>query len=288
MTPLELAENEVKLACKKENPDWDGKSFDYGCSCYQSALKAYKSVCEDGHSGFSYSITRSILIRLLNELPLTPINDTEDVWDHSVLNSDSEYESYQCKRKFSLFKTVDKDGNVKYHDTDRAYAIDIKTGDTYHGWVCNVIDEMFPITMPYYPKVDKYKVYTEEFIAEGYLGDQTDYNTRGVLYCVTPEGEKVEINRYYADTKDSFRMKEISREEYEQRKAKMKKEPVIESDGEIEQEKYVPVEISINVIKDMIKNGTWKGSLEEEEVMYNLEHNLYPEDYTKELNKILK
>lgn len=61
-----------------------------------------------------------------------------------------------------------------------------------------------------------------------------------------------------------------------------------ESNGEIEQEKYVPVEISIDVIKDMIKNGTWKGSLEEEEVMYNLEHNLYSEDHTKELDKVLK
>ena len=224
MTPLELAENEVKLACKKENPEWDGKSFDYGCSCYQSALKAYKSVCDDGHSEYSFSITKNILIRLLNELPLTPITDTEDIWDHSGLNSDNEHESYQCKRKFSLFKEVDKDGNIKYHDNGRAYAIDIKTGNTYSSWVCSLIDEMFPITMPYYPSVNKYKIYTEEFIAEGYTGDQTDFNTRAVLYCLTPEGEKIEINKYYADTKDSFRMKEISKGEYEQRKAKMKKE----------------------------------------------------------------
>ena len=54
-TASEWAENEVRLACKRENPDWDGKSFDYGCSCYQSALKAYKSICNDGHSGFSFA-----------------------------------------------------------------------------------------------------------------------------------------------------------------------------------------------------------------------------------------
>ncbi|MBR4397071.1 MAG: hypothetical protein IKS93_04380 [Methanobrevibacter sp.] len=222
MSMLDWAKNEVKLACKKENPDWDGESFDYGCSCYQSALKAYKSVCEDGHSGFSFSITRNILIRLLNELPLTPITDTEDIWNTDVLDKHEDYTSYQCKRKFSLFKIVYKDGNVKYHDVNRAYCIDIKTGDTYNGWVCNVIDEMFPITMPYNPPTNKYKIYTEEFIAEGYTGDQTDFNTRAVLYCLTPEGEKVEINRYYADDKDTPKMKEISREEYEQRKAKRK------------------------------------------------------------------
>ena len=31
MNMLDWAKNEVKLACKKENPDWDGESFDYGC-----------------------------------------------------------------------------------------------------------------------------------------------------------------------------------------------------------------------------------------------------------------
>lgn len=31
----------------------------------------------------------------------------------------------------------------------------------------------------------------------------------------------------------------------------------------------------------------WEGSLEQEEVMYNLENNLYPEDYTKQVNELL-
>ena len=41
---VDWAEKEIKIACKKENPEWDGKSFDYGCACYQSALKAFKSL----------------------------------------------------------------------------------------------------------------------------------------------------------------------------------------------------------------------------------------------------
>ena len=47
MTMTEWAEKEIAAACKKENPNWDSKSFDYGCSCYQSALKAYKSLVDD-------------------------------------------------------------------------------------------------------------------------------------------------------------------------------------------------------------------------------------------------
>lgn len=31
----------------------------------------------------------------------------------------------------------------------------------------------------------------------------------------------------------------------------------------------------------------WEDSLEQEEVMYNLENNLYPEDYTKKVKELL-
>ena len=39
------AENEVKVACHRENPDRKEGEFDYGCACYESALKAFKSLC---------------------------------------------------------------------------------------------------------------------------------------------------------------------------------------------------------------------------------------------------
>ena len=217
MSIVQWAENEVKLACKKENSDWDGKFFDYGCSCYQSALKAYKSLCEDGHSGFSFNVTKNILIRLMNTLPLTAIEDTEDVWCRiNVQPEYSEYSTYQCNRMCSLFKDVYKDGTVKYHDVDRAVAID-ENGHGYSGSVCNIIDEMFPITMTYYPPVGKYKLYTKEFLAKGFINDDTDYNTRAVLYCIKPDGERVEINRYFADSGKGNKMVEITKEEYEER-----------------------------------------------------------------------
>lgn len=46
MAMSEWARKEVEIACKKENPDGDC-GFDYGCSCYDSALRAFESLCED-------------------------------------------------------------------------------------------------------------------------------------------------------------------------------------------------------------------------------------------------
>ena len=211
------AENEVKLACKKENPDWDEKSFDYGCSCYQSALKAYKSICEDGHSGMSFAITRANLIRLLNELPLTPIEDTEETWNEICgFNGDSKVKTYQCRRMSSLFKNVYEDGTVKFNDNNRYFCIDYKTKDTFNsGFVGRLLDEKFPIKMPYYPSSNKYKVFIDDFISEGYEADNEDYNTRAILYCITPECERVEINRFFAE--HEHKMIEITEKEYKER-----------------------------------------------------------------------
>ena len=59
---FDWAKREIELAKKREREASgveDG--WDYGCACYDSALKAYESLCEDGHSGLSIGITRSII-----------------------------------------------------------------------------------------------------------------------------------------------------------------------------------------------------------------------------------
>ena len=62
---------------------------------------------------------------------------------------------------------------------------------------------------------------------------------------------------------------------------------VISSTGKIEPEKYEAQEVPIATIKKMIKNGTWEGSLEEEEVLYNLEEDYYSSKYTEKVKKVL-
>lgn len=218
MSMSDWAENEVKLACKKENPNWDGKSFDYGCGCYSSALKAYKSLCDDGHSGCSFSITKNILIRLMNQLPLTPIEDTEDDWHQISGLIKDDVKTYQCTRMPSLFKDVKKDGTVSFHDNNRYYCQEIMNPkDTYSGaGVGKIIDEMFPISMPYFPKTaDKYKILVDTFLAKGFEGDNSDFNTRAICYVITPEKERIEINRYYGEKEG--KLVEITTGEYYER-----------------------------------------------------------------------
>ena len=78
MSMTEWAKREVEIASKRERGDKPESEWDYGCACYDSALKAFESLCGDGHSGFSIGITKGILNRLIDGKPLTPIEDIEE------------------------------------------------------------------------------------------------------------------------------------------------------------------------------------------------------------------
>ena len=213
----EWAEREVQIACKRENPDRKEGEWDYGCACYESALKAFNSLMEDGHSGTSIVFTKQILDRLIDGKPLTPIEDTEDVWNECV-RTDREYTTYQCKRMSSLFKDVYPDGSVKYSDTDRVIGIDIDNDSTWSsGFIRDIIDEMYPITMPYSGE-DLYKVYIQDCLYDPKNGD---YDTRAILHIKTPNDKIIRVNRYFKESDSRFI--EIDREEYMARLRKSKR-----------------------------------------------------------------
>ena len=113
MGMLDWAKREVEIACRKENPNRKESEWDYGCACYESALKAFDSLCGDGHSGFSIKMTQQILNRMIDGQPLTPIEDTDDIWEECPWSKNGE-KRYQCERMSSLFKTVYSDGTVHY------------------------------------------------------------------------------------------------------------------------------------------------------------------------------
>lgn len=225
MSMLDWAERECRIACKKENPNFnfDSDDFDYGCSCYKSALKAYKSLCDDGHSGCSWGFTKNILIRLMEGQPLTPITD-EDFFsvkrgtEEYPLESDEYLKAHglkseiQCPRMSSLFRTETLDGKVSYHDNDRAYFINIENHSDTYSSACRFIDDMFPITMPYTPKKGKYKIYAQTFLTDEKHGD---FDTKGIMYVITPEGEKVELNIFRTEGDDG-NWKDITKEEYDE------------------------------------------------------------------------
>ena len=68
MSMLNWAKREVEIACKRENPDRKEGEFDYGCACYESALKAFDSLCQDEHSGFSIKMTEADCVAELMKL----------------------------------------------------------------------------------------------------------------------------------------------------------------------------------------------------------------------------
>ena len=116
----------------------------------------------------------------------------------------------------ALFKYVYPDGTVKYSDLDRSYCIDINNGSTYgSGLVRDIVDELYPITLPYFTADNAIKVYCEDFLVDEKNGD---FDTVGIFYLIK-DGEKIEINRFFKDgNSDENPCEKISREEYEDRK----------------------------------------------------------------------
>lgn len=198
MTMSEWAEKEVELY--KE--DCDG----YFSLCADSALKAFKSLCEDGHSGMSICFTRDILVRLIDGEPLTAVEDREEDWEK--VGEDK----FQHKRMCRLFKTV-KNGKTSYFDVDRVYGMLRESTATFtNGLITRIIDEMYPITMPYMPN-GRYCVIVEDYLYDEKNGD---YDTRAILSVKEPDGTVKLINRYFKETEQGFI--EIDFEEYAKRK----------------------------------------------------------------------
>nr|DAK99537.1 MAG TPA: hypothetical protein [Caudoviricetes sp.] len=213
MSTLKWAENEIEIVRNnlKNSPEEEKGENDYILRCYESALKAFKSLVEDQHSGMSISITKSILIRLIEGRPLNDIQDADEVWNE-VDSLNKELKEYQCSRMSSLFKKVYPDGSVKYNDIDRAVCVNVDDPrDVFHGYGCRILDEMLPIEMPYSPSSKQYKIYCKEFL---YDEDGGDFDTLGVLYAISPEGEQINIGRYFKDAKDEPSWLEIQEDEY--------------------------------------------------------------------------
>ena len=194
MKMTEWAKKEVELFKEKQD--------DYGKLYADSALKSFLSLVEDGHSGLSIKITQNLLNRLINGQPLQPIEDKDFVQDPNMPQDSEEYlkennlkSEIQCPRMPSLFRYEHLDGKIEYHDVNRAYCFNIDNPHiTYTSHLCKIIDELYPITMPYYPSVNKYKIAVENRLHDKSLGD---YDLIRIAYIIKPNGNKKVVNRCY-------------------------------------------------------------------------------------------
>lgn len=198
MSMSDWAKREVEIACKREAPDRKDGEWDYGCTCYESAPKAYLCLMEDGHSGFSFGMTRQILNRLMEGKPLTPIDDIPENWNFIHEDSEDGSKQYQCRRMSSLFKYIYPDGHVRYSDVERYYCIDVNAPHISYtgGGASDILDNLFPITFPYNPPSGKYKITTREYLTDRANGD---FDTKAFLQITTPDGQIVEVNRYFGE-----------------------------------------------------------------------------------------
>lgn len=206
MKTITWAEKEVKLACQKE-------TLNKNRACYKSALKAYKSLISDDPSGFNIRFTRHILSCLMDGKVLMPIEDVDEDWNFITRQADGTC-VYRSSRMDSLLKFIYPDGTVSFSDINRCTYVDIDTGSSYQDdLVLRVIDEMYPIIMPYYPDNNPIFVWGTDFIV-----DERSINsgTVGLFYAVMPSGEKVTINRYFKENGDG-KTAEISEKEYQER-----------------------------------------------------------------------
>lgn len=160
----------------------------------------------------SIGFTKNILNRLIDGKPLTPIEDTDDIWN--LVEDEDTYSMFQCKRMGSLFKYEYANGAVKYFNMDSCYCVDIQNPDVPYrnSFIRNIIEEMFPITMPYMPG-KPIKVYCEDFLTDRKNGD---FDTLGILTAIKPDGEIITIARYFKESDDDW--KEIDLVEYEGRR----------------------------------------------------------------------
>lgn len=216
MSMKDWAKNEVEIACEKEKSDGKSDEWDYGCACYESALKAYMSLLEDNHTGLSFSITKGILERLMHNKPLTPIVD-EDFVEKGDLIEDSEMKTtIQCSRMISLFKKKALDGTIVYKDIDRSYCFDRDKPElTYQlGFFNKFLDTMFPITMPYYPSIKPYVMESSMFL---YDSENGDFDTIALWSITTPAGNKIEINRFWKCYPSDEGFIEIDKNEWDSR-----------------------------------------------------------------------
>lgn len=182
---IKRAEEEIRIAREKG-------ADEYYINCCNSALNAFKCLTNDPHSGISIQITKDILSRLIDSLPLTDLTDNPDEWrkDYSE-NGKTHYQNRRCGH---VWKIVEN-GITSYSDNERYLAYDIGSDVPYtSGLITRVLNEILPISMPYYPSSKPIKVYCRTFIYDEKNGD---FDTKGIIYLIKPDGTRIDIRRYF-------------------------------------------------------------------------------------------
>lgn len=216
---LQWAENEVNLALedlKKHGAHLCTQNLQI--RQFREALRIYRKYCLDKSREMSTAPVNYIVDHLINNLPLTDLTNDPSQW-HQLpdlsITSDIKVEYYTHKRYPTLCKRAFPDGTERYTDSRRIKFCSIRNPeqllDDYGSHI--ILNEVFPIIMPYMPPLHPYKMIGETFLTDPKNGD---YDTIGYFYIECPNGNMVSINRYFKLEGD--RETEITNLEYNDRK----------------------------------------------------------------------
>ena len=187
------AKREIELQLKECKNDW------YTENVLKCAYEVYKELCRQNHSGMSIQLVKSVLNRLIDCKPLSPIEGNDDEWNDVTWNDSAN--EYQNKRYSALFKNVYKDGTVTYNDVDRWQCYD-DNGITFNsGAVSRILDKKYPISLPYNPVSEK--VYVKEFLVDKNNGDFDTlyFKYKDIeVYMTEKDDELVEIDKEEFDS----------------------------------------------------------------------------------------
>lgn len=212
------AENEIELYKQKNNLD------EYYSMCLDSALRVYEVMCDEGHSGTSWSMTVPILEKLLRCENLTPLTGEDDEWNDVAL--DDKETVYQNKRRSSLFKYVAKDGTIRYSYTGRITCVNENGICSHFGFVSEIAEQYIPpIIFPTLLK-DRYYVHIVESLYDKENGG--DFDTLAIKTIESNAFPTTEIRRYFKEENDGF--VEIKAYEYYARMEKIKQNNSKESE----------------------------------------------------------
>lgn len=177
--------------------------------CYEAvvneAVKLFNELEDLQHTEESKVMIKRFLSRLIEDKPLSPIEDRDDMWDEVGVNTgeDSEVTLYINRRLRTLYKRevrdIKKDALIEktYHDPTRVTCINTIDGkEVILSLVNDYVDEHFPIKFPYFP-TDKYTVGVTMFNHKNPLEDGEE-DTICIKTIIDPDHKVAVPNAHYA------------------------------------------------------------------------------------------
>lgn len=168
---------------------------------YNSALKILRIFREDDLAYKTKLLALSTTQQILNQKPLSPIEDIPEVWDEPY--DIGGIKRCRCKRLTTLYKQVYPDGHIEYIDPSIYWCVTPRSNERFKSEVIEFyfLSEYCQVKMPYTQPEKPYIFTVEQFEAQ--WADEY-LNLIAVLSVENPDGDKKAINRWLERTGEGW------------------------------------------------------------------------------------